>query len=210
MSTLPQSISINLTVLSDNKLLSYAFTLLDGLAKSKVYPGVTPTLSVADPVIQHYAKALANAAKGGTAEKMLRDSLRLDVEKIIKDWSSYATETTPNDPQSWADAHFNLTKAERTPRPAPVAPTRFSLADGPAKGSIEVRQNAQAGVKAYVTEYALATTDPAAAHWQFCLCNTATCVISGLDSGQQYQIRSGAWNGVGGIIFSAIETRYVQ
>ncbi|RZK45898.1 MAG: fibronectin type III domain-containing protein, partial [Hymenobacter sp.] len=90
------------------------------------------------------------------------------------------------------------------------APLKFTAADGPTKGSVELRQNAQGGTKAYVYEYALAPTDGSAPQWCYCLGTTASCVVSGLSSGQQYLFRVAAWNGMGTAPYSQIETRYVQ
>lgn len=210
MPTLPQTISTNLTSLSDDKLLKYALTLVDGLTKSGKYASIAPTVADGNKLIQRYATALANAAKGGTAERMLRDSLRQDVESLLHEWSAYATDTTPGDVQAWADAHFNLTKAERTPRAPLAAPTKFVLADGPAKGSVRLSQNAQAGTKAYVYEYALMPAEGEEPQWHFCLGSTASCVVSDLTSGAQYVFRVGVWNGTGNPIYSATESRYVQ
>jgi hypothetical protein len=134
-------------------------------------------------LVQQYATAVANFAKGGTAERILRDDLRTKVDELVRAWSDYATAETPDAPLLWAAAHFNLTKGERTPRAPLAAPTKFVAADGPTKGSVELRQNAQSGTKAYVYEYALAPP-MSIPQWQYCLGSTATCVVSGLSSGQ--------------------------
>jgi hypothetical protein len=210
MPTLTQTISFNLSSMSDSDLLKYGLTLLDGLPLVPAYADVAPTLAAARPVITSYGTAVANFAKGGEAARLQRDSLRPQVEAIIREWSQYATDETPEQPVLWATAHFNLTKAERTPRPVLGAPTKFMVADGPAKGSVELRQSAQAGTKAYVYEYAPVPAPGEEPRWQYCLGNTSTCVVSGLLSGQQYQFRAGAWNGMGALAYSQLETRYVQ
>jgi hypothetical protein len=210
MPTLTQTISFNLTSLGDNDLLKYALTLLDGLPLVPEYAGISPKVADAQPVIASYGTAVANFAKGGEAVRMQRDTLRPQVESIIRQWSQYALDETPEQPVLWATAHFNLTKAERTPRPVLGAPTKFMVADGPTKGSVELRQNPQASTKAYVYEYALVPAAGDDAQWQYCLGNTGTCVVSGLLSGRQYQFRAGAWNGMGALAYSQLETRYVQ
>ncbi|MGI4864965.1 MAG: hypothetical protein ACRYFZ_13655 [Janthinobacterium lividum] len=210
MATLTQFISYNLTGLNDNDLLKYAFTLLAGLPTVPQYATVVPTIATATPLVQQYATAVANFAKGGAAERMQRDDLRAKVEELVRTWSDYATDETPDSPLLWAAAHFNLTKADRTPRPALSAPTKFVAADGPTKGSVELRQNAQGGTKAYVYEYALVPTDGSTPQWCYCLGTTAMCVVSGLSSGLQYQFRAAAWNGVSETPYSQVETRYVQ
>jgi hypothetical protein len=126
----------------------------------------------------------------------------------VRAWSDYATAETPDSPLLWAAAHFNLTKGERTPHAALTAPTKFIAADGPAKGSVELRQNPQSGTKAYVHEYALAPTDGSTRSGS--TGSTATCVVSGLSNGQQYLFRVAAWNGTGTAPYSQVETRYVQ
>jgi hypothetical protein len=210
MPTLTQSISYNTSSLNDSELLKYAITLLAGVPTVAEYKAIVPTVADATPLVQQYGTAVANFAKGGTAERMLRDDLRAKVDELVRAWSDYATAETPDSPLLWAAAHFNLTKGERTPRAALTAPTKFIAADGPAKGSVELRQNPQSGTKAYVYEYALAPTDGSAPQWQYCLGSTATCVVSGLSSGQQYLFRVAAWNGTGTAPYSQVETRYVQ
>ncbi len=210
MPTLIQTISYNVSSLNDSELLKYALTLLAGVPTVAEYKNIVPTLADATPLVQQYGTAVANSAKGGMAERMLRDDLRTKVDELVRAWSDYATTETPDSPLLWAAAHFNLTKAERSARTPLVAPTKFTAADGPAKGSVELRQNAQSGTKAYVYEYALAPADGSAPQWQYCLGSTATCVISGLSSGQQYMFRAAAWNGIGALPYSQVETRYVQ
>ena len=210
MPAIPQTISFNLKQLTDNELLNYAHTLVSGLPTVGAYSAVQPTIADGNTTIRAYATAIANATKGGELARMLRDDLRPQVESILRDWSDFARATTPDAPLQWAAAHFRLTKAERTPRLPLSAPLKFVAADGPTKGSIELRQNPQAGAKAYVYEYAPVPTDASDPAWQYCLGTTATCVVSGLVSGQQYVFRAAAWNGLGEIPYSVQETRYVQ
>jgi hypothetical protein len=210
MPAITQTISLNLKPLSDNDLLNYAHTLVSGLPTVGAYSTVQPTVAEGSDTIRAYATATANAAKGGELARMLRDDLRGQVEEIIRDWSDFALTTTPDDPLQWVAAHFRLTKGERTPRLPLTTPTKFVAADGPIKGSIELRQNAQAGAKAYVYEYAAVPAEASTPAWQYCLGTTATCVVSGLVSGQQYLFRAAAWNGLGEMPYSVTEARYVQ
>lgn len=210
MPAITQTISYNLTQLTDNELLNYAHTLVSGLPTVGAYSAVQPTVAAGSATTSAFATAVANATKGGELARMLRDNLRGQVEEIIRAWSDFALATTPDDPLQWVAAHFRLTKGDRTPRPALGPPRKFVVADGPTKGSIELRQNPQAGAKAYVYEYAPVPTDATDPAWQYCLGTTATCVVNGLTSGQQYLFRAAAWNGLGEIPYSVLETRYVQ
>ncbi|RYY07834.1 MAG: hypothetical protein EOO36_24290, partial [Cytophagaceae bacterium] len=72
MATLTQYISYNLTILNDNELLKYALTLVYGLPTVPEYATVAPTVAVGTALVQQYATAVANFAKGGTAERMQR------------------------------------------------------------------------------------------------------------------------------------------
>jgi len=210
MPAIPQTISYSLKPLPDNELLNYAHTLVSGLPTVAAYAAVQPPVADGSLTIGAYATAIANAAKGGELARMQRDDLRTQVESLLRDWSDYALATTPDEPLQWVAAHFRLTKGERTPRLPMGAPLKFVAADGPTRGSIELRQTAQAGAKAYVYEYAPVPPDASAPAWQYCLGTTATCVVNGLVSGQQYLFRAAAWNGLGEMPYSTTETRYVQ
>ena len=210
MAVLPQTISMALASMSHPQLFQYGLTLTDGIPLVTAYDGFKPTMKEGLELINAYGMAVANASKGSEAARQLRDALNKQVIELLASWSHQALDATPHDPVSWSAAHFNLTKGDRQLRPAPATPSKLVLADGPAKGSVVVRQNPQRGTKAYVYEYAPLPAEGEKPQWQFCLGNTGSCVIAGLSSGQPYLFRCGAWNGTGPVAYSAEESRYVQ
>ena len=210
MSTLPQTISTSISSISHPQLVAYSTTLLNGVENNENYPTLQKGMAEHKTLFANYATAAANAAKGGEAAKLLRDSLRPEVEAIIRFWSAEASTITPNDPVAWAGAHFRLTKPVRQPRQPLPAPAKALLADGHSKGGVRATQNAQKTTRAYVYEYAVAGAEGQPLAWHYCLCPKNTAEITGLVSGQQYWFRMGAWNGTGDTAFSPAELRYVQ
>ncbi|MDO7877810.1 hypothetical protein Q5H93_23945 [Hymenobacter sp. ASUV-10] len=210
MSALPQVISTSLTSLSHPRLAAYFTTVISGVKGNKNYPGLQARLEEYETLRDNYTTAVANAVKGGEAVKLLRNSLRPQVEAALRQWSSEATEATPKDPVAWAGAHFMLTKPNRQSRPALSAPIKVKLSDGKLKGSVCARQNAQRNTRAYVYEYALQVPEGQELVWKYCLCPKNVAEIAGLLSGQSYWFRMGAWNGTGDTVFSAPELRVVQ
>jgi|GEM_PF-5003067 len=210
MSAHPQVISINLTVLSHPKLAAYFTTVISGIKGNKEYPTLQTSVEDNEKLRDSYSAAVANALKGGEAVKLLRNSLRLQVEEVLREWSEEATEVTPKNPAAWAGAHFMLTSGTRKGRPVLMAPALTKLTDGKARGSVCLRQNQQASTRAYVFEYALPAAEGQELAWKYCLCSKHITEITGLLSGQGYWFRMGAWNGTAAPIFSEAEWRMVQ
>jgi len=210
MSAISQTISTNLSALSHPRLVAYTTTLLSGIRGNPDFPLLQPEVDRNTELFGRYSTAVANAVKGGEAAKLLRNSLRPDVEEAVRIWSAQALEAKPKDPAAWSGAHFRLTSGTRHGRPALAAPTKTKLIDGKLKGSVCARQNAQRSTRAYVYEYALQVAEGQPLVWHYCLDAKFVTEIANLISGQRYWFRMGAWNGTGDIIFSEPELRVVQ
>jgi hypothetical protein len=176
------------------------------VARSGHRPAHAARLAVAGRHTRHEPKSRATRWPVCCATTCAGKSKKLS----IRAWSDFALTTTSGDPLQWAAAHFGLTKAARTPRLRMSAPRKFVAASGPTKGSSKLRQNAQAGAKAYVYEYAPVPADASSPAWQYCLGTTATCVESGLTSERHYLCRAAACNGLGEMPCATTEARYVQ
>ncbi len=217
MPALVQTISLNLTSLSPDSLFKYGLTLVANLPNVDKYKSIQPSLEEGQLLINTFGTAVSNAMKGGEAERILRDALRHEVEALILAWSRAAITATPDDVVSWSKAHFNLTKAERTPRQPLDVPRYMNLTDGPVsastdplRGSIKVMQNEQGGSRAYVYEYALVPLDGSEPNWHYCLCTGGSALIENLLKGRQYMFRCGAWNGTTPPKFGPVAMRYAQ
>ena len=210
MGKLIQSISREYRSYDSSVLGNYALKVSLGMAGSAIYKAVQPDPDKGSEIVREYLDAVATAKNGGAVAVARKNELRQHVLELLDAWTAFATTTTPNDLLAWMEAGFNVTKDASVPAQPLPAPVKFSTSEGSSKGSVLVRQNAQRGTKAYVTEYSKASADNISAVWEYALSSKADCEITSLDSKVEYQFRGGAWNGTSIPVFSAIETRVVQ
>ena len=210
MSKLIQTIARDYRTYDDAALGNYALKVSLSLADSPVYKAVQPDTAKGSEVIHEYFDTVAKAKNGGAVAVACKREKRQEVLDLLDAWSAFATITTPNDVLAWMQAGFNVTKDASVPAQPLPAPSKFTTFEGSSKGSVGAHQNAQRGVKAYVTEYAKVPTDGGPVVWFYVLSSKSDCEISGLESKVEYMFRGGAWNGTSDPIFSPIETRVVQ
>lgn len=207
---LVQSISTDYTRIPDLKFLRFTTGLHEHLLTSTVYPNPTFPLDRYLELVTDFGKAVQAVATGLKAAIYDRDRTRLLVEAGTRSLSTYATETTPDRPDQWAEATFPLTKAASTPRPVALPVTNFVLTDGNSKRSLAGTVARQASIYGYLWRIHPKDGPGGRFGYETLISHTPDILIAGLDSGTAYEVECAAWNDSGPLEWSEVVTRIVQ
>ncbi len=207
---LSPSISTDYSKYNDLSFLGLGGTLADNLEVSTHYTKPVPTVEVYRGYMADLRKAVQGIKAGLHSATLERDRARPILEAATRQWSTYATETTPARPDYWAEAGFPLTKGQTTPRTPAQPVTGFVLSDGNMAHSIACAVDRQAGMYGYLWRIRPKNSPGGRFCWDILISRTPDVEFTGLDSETAYCIECAAWNDSGPLQWSDALTRIVQ
>lgn len=180
---------------NDSALINNTNVVLTSMdANSAIYPTPLPALAVVQTANDNFIAAVAAAAKGTTADTVVKNNLRLVLMNLLRQLAGYVQVACQGDMDKLILSGFPLQKPARTPIGPLPAPTNASLAHGSNTGTLTGAVNPVFGAACYNWRLTPATAGAAPILSQS---TSANFTFTGLTPGVNYTLEANVLGSAG-------------
>jgi len=172
---------------TDTELSVKCTNVMDKMSGNQNFPNPTPPIEEIRGTNTSYIAALANAEKGSTDDRIIKNSWRAKVESQMKELSLYVQITSKGDDVIVSSSGLDVNKKPVAVGALPK-PENVSVKMGNNMGSVWVSCDAIASASFYEYDYAEVTAD-GTLNWIHKTSTKHKILIEGLTSGKQYVFR---------------------
>lgn len=201
------SLTNGFSQMSDSKLLTRSYQIIDAMTDNANFPAPVPSLEVVSHTIDEFFKAVNLSKDGDRLQIALKNQKREAVIFSLHQWSDYVLFTSNGDNAIAMSSGFSIGKS---PSPAPpiTRPENLRIVSGDNSGELFSKVNRVINGLIYLHQYA---TDEMVQqqNWQSVPSSKTSCIIANLQPGTKYNCRVAVLGAKGQMLYSDEISRIV-
>jgi hypothetical protein len=193
--------------MTDLELLGKVRFIIAAMTGNTAFATPDPTLASVTALADAFELAINNALSGGTYDKSVRDSKKLELIDTMHNLSSYVLYTAKGDRLVAESSEFTIAK-NPSPKPPVDKPAGLQLSDGQNAGEMQLVFRRVPGAKSYMYQISSDPVDDT--KWVTTYGTVRKALFTGLSSGTRYYVRVVALGTNGQVVYSDAVARVAQ